>query len=144
MPVRESAWVFSLWLKKFGSALCVGKTIVLVSTMTTDEFRQIALRFPETVESSHMQHPDFRVGGKIFATIAPDGTHGMAKLKPDQQEWFVRTEPGTFEPATGAWGRGGATMIDLANADESTVHSALNAAWRNTAPKKIVEKYDRQ
>lgn len=112
--------------------------------MTTDEFREIALSFPETIESSHMDHPDFRVGGKIFATTTPDGERGMAKLKPDQQEWFVRTEPAVFEPASGAWGRSGATMILLVEADESTVRQALNAAWRNTAPKKVVEAHDPQ
>lgn len=112
--------------------------------MTTDEFRDIALSFPETVESAHMGHPDFRVGGKIFATIAPDGDRGMAKLKPDQQEWFIRTEPSIFEPASGAWGRGGATMIRLADADESTVRQALNAAWRNTAPEKSIQAHDPQ
>lgn len=111
--------------------------------MTTDEFRNLALSFPEAVESSHMGHPDFRVGGKIFATIAPDGDRGMAKLKPDQQEHFLRAEPGVFEPASGAWGTGGATMINLTSANEDSVRSALNAAWRNTAPKKLVEQHDR-
>jgi hypothetical protein len=113
--------------------------------MTTEEFRQLALSFPETEERSHMDHPDFRiVGGKIFATIAPDGERGMAKLTSELQEWFVRTEPNVFEPASGAWGRGGATMIDLKEADESTIRQALSAAWRNTAPKKVVERFDRE
>ncbi|MEP6848638.1 MAG: MmcQ/YjbR family DNA-binding protein [Acidobacteriota bacterium] len=110
--------------------------------MTTDEFRALALSFPETEESSHMDHPDFRVGGKIFATIAPDGMHGMAKLTSDQQEVILRVAPRVFEPASGAWGRKGATMIDLEQAAEDDVRHALSAAWRNTAPKAVLERYD--
>jgi len=110
--------------------------------MTINEFRALALSFPETEESSHMDHPDFRVGGKIFATIAPDQVRGMAKLTPVQQETIMRIAPKTFEPASGAWGRKGSTMIILEHADESDVRHALNAAWRNTAPKKILEKFD--
>ena len=110
--------------------------------MTVNEFRALALSFPETEESSHMGHPDFRVGGKIFATIAPDGIRGMAKLTPVQQETLLRIAPTTFEPASGAWGRRGATMIQLDDADEKDVRHALNAAWRNTASPKILSKYD--
>jgi hypothetical protein len=110
--------------------------------MTIDEFRALALSFPETEESSHMDHPDFRVGGKIFATIAPDLKRGMAKLTPDQQEVILRIAPKVFEPASGAWGKRGATMIELAIAAEDDVRHALNAAWRNTASKKILERYD--
>ena len=108
--------------------------------MTAEEFRQIALSFPETEERSHMQHPDFRVGGKIFATLGPDGTWGMAKLTPAEQQNFLRREPTIFSPASGAWGERGATIITLAGADEGSVLEALNAAWRNTAPKSLVKK----
>jgi hypothetical protein len=110
--------------------------------MTINEFRALALSFPETEESSHMGHPDFRVGGKIFATIAPDGIRGMAKLTPTQQETILRIAPETFEPASGAWGRRGSTMIKLSEADDAEVRHALNAAWRNTASQKILSKYD--
>ncbi len=107
--------------------------------MTCDEFREIALGFPEVEERSHMNHPDFRVGGKIFATLSPDLTHGMAKLTPADQQEFLRIDPASFKPASGAWGTGGATMIALATADGTDVRSALAAAWRNVAPKKLVE-----
>jgi hypothetical protein len=113
-----------------------------VSFMTPEEFRRIALSFPDTEERSHMNHPDFRVGGKIFATLSEDGTKGMAKLKPDQQQYFLRVEGACFEPASGAWGHGGATLIDLSVANEKPVRSALNAAWRNTAPKSALAKLD--
>lgn len=109
--------------------------------MTADEFRQLALSFPEAEERSHMDHPDFRVGGKIFATIAPGGERGMVKLTPEQQAVLTRTEP-AFEPAAGAWGRNGSTMVRFAEADEVTVRQALAAAWKNTAPKSLLNKYD--
>ncbi len=106
--------------------------------MTSDEFREIALSFPEAEERSHMNHPDFRVGGKIFATLGPDHDWGMAKLTPVEQQDFLRMEPASFKPAAGAWGTGGATIITLEHANEDTVRQALNAAWRNTAPKHLL------
>ena len=105
--------------------------------MTADEFRQLALTFPEAEERSHMDHPDFRVGGKIFPTIGPDGLSGMVKLTPEQQAVLTRTEPQMFVPATGGWGRNGATMIIFVNADEETARQALAQAWNNTAPKRL-------
>jgi hypothetical protein len=68
--------------------------------MTADEFRNMALDFPEAVEAAHMDHPDFRVRGKIFATLGPDEKWGMVKLTPDQQASFLRTEPAIFRPAS--------------------------------------------
>ena len=71
--------------------------------MTADAFRRLALSLPEAIESSHMGHPDFRVGGKIFATLAaPDPSYAMVKLLPDQQEAFVSAEPEVFVPVKGA------------------------------------------
>lgn len=110
--------------------------------MTADKFRKLALSLPEASEQSHMAHPDFRVSGKIFATLGSDEDWGMVKLTPTQQEPLVRGEPKVFQPASGAWGRGGATIIQLEEADESTVRQALLAAWRNTAPKRLVQKLD--
>lgn len=110
--------------------------------MTADEFRQLALGFPEAEELSHMGHPDFRVGGKIFATIAPDGGRGALKLTPEQQAVLTRTEPAAFEPAAGAWGSSGSTMVTFANTDEVPVRQALAAAWNNTAPKRLREIQD--
>lgn len=73
--------------------------------MIADEFRAIALSLPEASEGAHMDHPNFRVGGKIFATLGPEEEWGMVKLLPDQQAAYMRAEPGVFEPAKGAWGR---------------------------------------
>ena len=110
--------------------------------MTADEFRSLALDLPEAVESAHMGHPDFRVRGKIFATLAPDGARGMVKLTPDQQALFVRTEPTVFEPVAGAWGRRGGTYVRLEAATEPAVRQSLVAAWRNTAPKRLAAQLD--
>src|SRR6187455_2076168 len=100
-------------------------------------FRRLALNLPEAVEQSHMGHPDFRVGGKIFATL-PKEAWGMVKLSPDDQRLFTRTAPDVFEPVAGVWGQRGATYVRLEAAEELTVRQAMVAAWRNTAPKKMV------
>ena len=110
--------------------------------MTPKEFRKTALSFPETAEESHMGHPDFRVSGKIFATLGPGEDWGMVKLTPEQQAPFVSENPTIFQPASGAWGRRGCTIIQLKKADKPEVKSLLLFAWRNTAPKKLAEKLD--
>src|SRR5438874_7297170 len=101
--------------------------------MTADAFRRLALSLPEAVEGSHMGHADFRVGGKIFATLGPDESWGMVKLTPEQQVEFVRLTPKIFEPISGAWGRRGATKVVLKAATKTAVVPALVAAWKNTA-----------
>jgi hypothetical protein len=100
--------------------------------MTPNEFRRIALGLQDAVEGQHMAHPDFRANGRVFATIAPDAKWGMVKLSPEQQREFLAAEPGTFVPATGAWGRSGCTMVQLASADRETVGEAMTLAWRGT------------
>jgi hypothetical protein len=107
--------------------------------MTPTEFRELALSFPETVESAHMHHPDFRVGGRIFATLGyPDEYSAMVKLSVDEQKEFVRRSPGVFKAVKGAWGRQGATNIHMPAARIRVVRDALSAAWRNTAPKRLL------
>jgi hypothetical protein len=104
--------------------------------MTPKQFRKLALSLPETVESSHMRHPDFRVGGKIFATLGyPNEELAMVKLTPDEQELFVKIDPKCFEPVPGGWGRQGATRVLLDSAKKAVVRDALRAAWRIRAPK---------
>ncbi len=110
--------------------------------MSPDEFRILALALPEAVERSHMNHPDFRVGGKIFATLGPDATWGMVKLTPEQQAQFVRDEPRMFQALDGAWGARGGTKVLLAAAKQGAVRKALVAAWRNTAPKKLARGFE--
>ena len=109
--------------------------------MTAKDFRQLALALPETEEHSHMNHPDFRVGGKIFATLGyPDKTRGMVKLSPEDQDNFSKDYPDAFIPVKGAWGRQGATSVVLKSAKKEPLRKAIQAAWRNTAPKRLVNK----
>ena len=109
--------------------------------MTPNEFRELALSFPEAIESAHMHHPDFRVDGKIFATLGyPNENSAMVKLSPDQQKEFVRSSPGVFTTAKRAWGRQGSTIVYLPAATIDIVREALTAAWRNTAPKRLSKK----
>ena len=106
--------------------------------MTEADFRRLALALPEAIESAHMGHPDFRVGGKIFATLrSPERGWGMVKLTRDEQDIYVRTEPDVFMPAKGAWGRGGATHVRLGAAKTASVRGAMERAWRNVAPKRL-------
>jgi hypothetical protein len=113
--------------------------------LTPKQFRQIALSFPETDERAHMHHPDFRVAGKIFATLGyPDKSWGMVKLTPEQQEELVTDEPKVFVPAAGAWGRNGSTTVHLRSATKATVRRALEAAWRNTAPRALTAAHKSQ
>jgi len=103
--------------------------------MTPSDFRTIALSLPDTVESSHHGHPDFRVRGKIFATLAhPSRGWGMVALTPAHQARVCRAEPEVFFPVNGAWGRGGATHVYLQLARPRSVRAALKAAWRYRAP----------
>jgi len=101
--------------------------------MTQDRFRQIALSLAGAVEGAHMGHPDFRANGRIFATLSPDGTQGMVKLTPAQQEAFIGANTGVFTPASGAWGRQGCTMVLLARLDEEVLGEAMTLAWQNSA-----------
>ena len=111
--------------------------------MTADDFRKLALSLLEATEESHMGHPDFRVGGKIFATLGyPTDEYGCVSLAPPQQEEFVQDEPEAFVPVKGKWGEQGATMVRLKKATKKSAKEALLAAWRNRAPKKLVREYD--
>jgi len=112
--------------------------------VTAEQFRRLALSFPQTVESSHMKHPDFRVrGGKLFATLAyPDEKWGMVKLTPEQQEEFVSADGDVFVPVKGGWGRGGATSVRLRAATKKVLQPAMAAAWCNAAPKKVAREFE--
>ena len=108
--------------------------------MTPNKFRKLALSFPEAIESAHMRHPDFRVGGKIFATLGyPDENSAMVKLSARDQKEFVGTSPGVFTPVKGAWGRQGATTVNLPAATIGIIRKALTAAWRNTAQNRLLK-----
>lgn len=112
--------------------------------MTVAQFRRMALSMPQASEAAHMGHPDFRVKGKIFATLfrRDDVDWGMVKLKPEQQREFVEVKPRVFQPVKGGWGRQGCTQVYLKAIDKktlATLRSAMYTAWLNTAPKRLVE-----
>lgn len=108
--------------------------------MTAEEFRSLALSLPEATEQFHMDHPDFRVRGKIFASLSyPDSGRAMVKLIQEEQEALARARPEVFAPVPGGWGRRGATYVTLESADAASVYDALLMAWRNTAPKKLLK-----
>jgi hypothetical protein len=99
--------------------------------MNADDFRRIALSLEGAEERSHMGAPDFRVGGRIFATLASQRQgYGNLMLTPEQQAMFVEEAPELFVPIAGGWGRNGATHIRLAAASEDTLAGALRAAWQ--------------
>jgi hypothetical protein len=107
--------------------------------MTAAEFRRIARSLPSVEESAHMGHPDFRVGGKIFATLGyPNTRFGTVMVSPQDQDLLIRDHPKAFVPAPGAWGRAGSTSVVLRLAPRRAVEVALEAAWRRRAPKKLV------
>lgn len=107
--------------------------------MTSNDFRRIALSFPEAVENSHMNHPDFRVDGKIFATLGyPDKNWGVIKLPPDLQAKFFEAQPEVFIPMNGPWGRAGATRVRLESVKKTALQRALLAAWKHTASRRLV------
>ena len=108
--------------------------------MSAKRFRLIALALPDAVEGTHQGHADFRVGKRVFATLGyPDDDWGMVKLTPEQQSVLVEAEPEIFRPVPGGWGKHGSTNVRLAVADFTTLRSALSLAWRNVAPKSLVE-----
>ena len=110
-----------------------------MQTVTADDFRRLALSLPEAVESAHMDHPDFRVRNKIFATLGyPDRSCGVLKLTRNQQKLVAREAPEVFVPVKGGWGRSGATQVLLRAARKTLVRRALAAAWANAAPKSLV------
>ena len=102
--------------------------------MTAQKFRELALKIPGAIEAEHMRHPDFRINGKIFASLGyPDDAHGMVGLTPEQQASMLEREPDVFEHCAGVWGKRGATNVHLRNAKVGVIRVALKAAAQNRA-----------
>jgi hypothetical protein len=111
--------------------------------MTPNDFRLLALSQPEAVEVFRNGRSDFRVWRKSFASLeGPADSVATVQLTPEQQAMFMHAAPGTFVPVPGGWGRLGATNVVLERAEEATVKSALVHAWRNVAPKALLESTD--
>jgi hypothetical protein len=99
--------------------------------MNVADFRRIALSLSGAEESSHMGQPDFRVDGRIFATLASAKQgYGNLMLTLEQQTAFVEEMPEVFLPIPGGWGRMGMTHIRLAEASEDVLFGALHTAWK--------------
>jgi hypothetical protein len=99
--------------------------------MTAEDFRRLALSLPGSEEGSHMGSADFRVGGRIFATLASESKgYGNLMLTPDLQAEFLQEQPDVFLPIPGGWGRNGSTHIRLADANEDLLAGALRTAWK--------------
>ena len=106
-----------------------------------ERFRKVACGMPGAVESAHMGNPDFRVGGRIFATLSGQARRrGVLKLTAEQQAEFVAELPEVFEPVQGGRGRMGMTYLVLDKADEATMRGALMVAHRNVAAKQSAGK----
>ena len=89
-----------------------------------------------------MRHPDFRVCGKIYATLGyPDKAWGTVKLTPEQQQEFAEAEPNVFAPVKGGWGKKGATSVRLKSATKSSLRRAVAAAWSNAAPRSLAVRF---
>lgn len=97
--------------------------------MTGDDFRGMALALEGADERAHMGHPDFRVNGRIFASLQADERRAMVKVTPDEQAALIEQAAAAFTPASGAWGRQGCTMVDLAHASPAVVRGGLTLAW---------------
>ena len=99
--------------------------------MKAADFRRIALALEGAEEGSHMGAADFRVGGRIFATLASESQgYGNLMLSPEQQAAFLEDQPDLFLPVAGGWGRMGSTHIRLALATEDVLAGALHTAWK--------------
>jgi hypothetical protein len=133
---RPSPWA----IPPLGAAFVGG---LLYLAMTPNDFRRLALSRPEAVEVFRKGRSDFRVRRKSFASLKGHAdSAATVQLTPEQQAMFMHAAPGTFVPVPGGWGRLGATNVMLQHAEEATVESALIHAWRNVAPKALLESTD--
>jgi hypothetical protein len=106
--------------------------------MTPADFRRLALSLPEALEGAHFGQADFRVHGKIFATLSLEKEgYGVLLLSPEEQAGMIEDAPDVFSPVPGGWGRKGSTRIRLATAPPDIAESALRTAWRKRAPKRL-------
>ncbi|KIU29812.1 hypothetical protein SR39_22415 [Methylobacterium radiotolerans] len=109
--------------------------------MGPDDVRILALMLPEAVAGAHSGNPDFRVGGRVFATLWVEEARVVLRLAPADQAALCEAEPDLFAPLDGAWGRRGWTNLDLDLCPEETLRAALLGAWRMTAPAELRAAY---
>src|SRR5436190_12153625 len=109
--------------------------------ITIEQVRKAALSLPGTEEKPHFHLTSFRIKNKIFATIHADKNFVMVKLSPIDQSVFCAYDKEVIFPVPGAWGKQGATFINLKKVKKSMLTDALTTAWKTTAPPKLAEKY---
>jgi hypothetical protein len=102
--------------------------------MTADEFSALALSVDGSEPGAHFGKRDFRLGGKIFASLPADAVANL-KLTPDQQMMMIEMQPTLFAVLPNAWGARGWTALGLEKADGDTVRTALAFAAGNVAPR---------
>ncbi len=107
-----------------------------------EDVRGLALMLPETVAGAHQGHPDFRVGGRIYATLWTDEERVVLRLTHERQAGMVAAEPDVFEPVPGTWGSRGWTSLALDAAEEDLLRRGLLNAWLTTAPPGLVARYE--
>ncbi|MCJ2013462.1 MmcQ/YjbR family DNA-binding protein [Methylobacterium sp. J-076] len=110
--------------------------------MTGEDVRGLAGLLPEVIEGAHRGNPDFRVGGRVLATLWVEEERLVLRLTPEARDAFCDAEPDLFQPLDGAWGRRGWTNLDLDPCEEETLRAALLAAWRVTAPADLLLRYE--
>jgi hypothetical protein len=104
--------------------------------MKASDFRKIALSMAGAAEGSHFGNPDFRVGGRIFATLSLEREgYGVLLLNPEQQAGMVEDAPEVFSPVPGGWGRNGSTRVLLSSVAPDVLEAALRTAWQNRIAK---------
>ncbi|MEO8812362.1 MAG: MmcQ/YjbR family DNA-binding protein [Caulobacteraceae bacterium] len=108
--------------------------------MTPDALRSFVLSMPEAIEQDHHGSPSFRVRGKIFCTVKPDGSRLMVKLAGEDQHNFVEAHPGTITPVPGYWGKKGSTLVNMSEAPVGLIEPLLELAWRTAAPKALLRR----
>lgn len=109
--------------------------------MRPEDVRALALLLPQTITGAHKGNPDFRVAGRIFATLWVEEDRVVLRLAPDDQARLIAAEPDLFAEIPGAWGRRGWTNLDLDACEEEILREGLLAAWRATAPAGLVAVY---
>lgn len=105
--------------------------------VTIAQVRKLALALPEAEESSHFGQPDFRVRGKIFADVSPDGSYATLKMTPELQAMMLSARPEAFFPAAGYWGRQGWTRYHMSKVQPGELQGLLEEAWLLVAPKRL-------
>lgn len=110
--------------------------------MSHEDVRILALMLPDVIEGAHKGNADFRVGGRIFATLWAEEERVVVKLPPGLQSGMVEDGPEAFQPIAGAWGARGWTNVELTEVDEEALRHVLLAAWRNVAPPRLAGRFD--